>query len=437
MTIREYYENYKQTKKLNVNLPVGKDVTVKDFYKNCIAKNALPIANVLAWHKMFMEYIKRDDAIFWIRYYESGSKKSGRWNTRRGCKTRFEDGFSYVFVSNFDAHEIFNMVRLGVKPDVNEFADLMKTYSYPLHYESGQSCEEVDIAAFPRVGTTRGGILTPDHWYLAHVVGIKSDFYDDLGNKLNVDVDRLYSRGVASDWSVDSGSKKVRNLNYSLSEKEKSLIKAHFLRFVDPLNYYAAPGRDYQLNDASKIIGEAEVLNNYMASKYADIYGIAVMSEFRKAALASVNLSSADENAVVNVSYGTRVVPSSKTKGSRTSKSPDAKKTAPIVDMSDYIGKKIGTIVKTDLKELLQGGRVTDVEIAKLQTKEYSKEKLDISYPLLVSEGAAYDKERYYSPKNLLVEIKGKKYVMCSQWFETEGNNDRPYLIKFIKEHMD
>ena len=435
MTIREYYENYKETKKLNSNLPAGKDVTVKDFYNNCIEKNILPSANVLAWHKMFMEYIKRDDAIFWIRYYESGNKKSGRWNTRRGCKTQFKDGFSYVFVSNFDAHEIFNMVRLGVEADVEEFLDLMKTYSYPLHYESGKSCEEVDIASFPKIGSTRGGILTPEHWYLAHIVGIKSDFYDALRNRLNVDADRLYPRGAASDWVVNSDGKKVRNLNYSLTENEKALVKAHFLRFVDPLNYYAAPGRAYQKNDVSCIIGEAEVLNDYMTSKFADVYSFEVISEFRNAALASFDLSIADEKAVINVVYGERLNTSKKSGAVHKSKAPKTRKNAPDVDMSDYAGKKIGKIAQTDLKALLESGNVSDEEIAKLQTKEYSREKLDINYPLLVLEGSACDKERYYSPKKVLVEIKGKKYLVCSQWFETESNNDRPYIIKFIKDH--
>lgn len=34
--------------------------------------------SVIAWHNMFMQYVEMDDAIFWVRYYESGNKKSGR-----------------------------------------------------------------------------------------------------------------------------------------------------------------------------------------------------------------------------------------------------------------------------------------------------------------------------------------------------------------------
>ena len=112
MTIKEYYENYNTNKKFNITLPINTAVTVKDFYNNCVKYNMLPPDSVIAWHNMFMEYIEIDDAIFWVRYYESGRKKNGRWNTRRGCKTQFRDGFSYVFVSNFDAFTLATFLFL-------------------------------------------------------------------------------------------------------------------------------------------------------------------------------------------------------------------------------------------------------------------------------------------------------------------------------------
>ena len=322
MTIKEYYENYNTNKKLNITLPINTAVTVKDFYNNCIKYNMLPLDSVIAWHNMFMEYIEIDDAIFWVRYYESGSKKTGRWNTRRGCKTQFRDGFSYVFVSNFDAHEIFNMVRLGVKPDANEFLDLMKNNKFPLHYDSGKSCEESDIApySFPQIGSTRGGILTPDHWYLAHIIGVKSDYIDLDGNVLDVNVDRLYPRGEVADWKLDSNGKMVRYIDDTLSQEEKALVKAHFLRFVDPLNYYAAPGQNYQNNSAAYNIGEAQVVNDYIGTVFSDIYGHVNMKEFRKQALASDELIS-DESAEINAEFGNPILSDKvKSKPSKTVK---------------------------------------------------------------------------------------------------------------------
>ena len=305
MTIIEYYENYKTNKKLNVKLPVNTAITVKEFYDKCVKFNMLPLESVIAWHNMFMQYVEMDDAIFWVRYYESGNKKSGRWNTRRGCKTQFRDGFSYVFVSNFDAHEIFNMVRLGVEPDANEFLDLMKSNKFPLHYDSGKSCEESDIASksFPKIGSTKGGILTPDHWYLAHIIGVKSDYIDSNGKILNVNVERLYPKGEVTDWKLDSDGKMVRFIGNILSQEEKSLVKAHFLRFVDPLNYYAAPGQNYQINSAAYNIGEAQVVNDYIGTVFSEIYGHINMKEFRRQAMASNDITG-NENAEINAEFG-------------------------------------------------------------------------------------------------------------------------------------
>lgn len=316
MTISEYYKNYKANKKMKIALPVNNDVTVKDFYDNCISHNILPRDSVLAWHNMFMEYVERPDAIFWVRYYESGNKNSGRWNTRRGCKTQFKDGFSYVFVSNYDAHEIFNMVRLGVTPSVDEFLTMMKNYEFPLHYDSGKSCEESDIACYPHIGSTMEGILTQDHWYLAHIVGVKSQYVDYLGNELNVDANKLYPRGVVSDWKADENGRKVRTIDDTLSQDEKALVKAHFLRFVDPLNYYAAPGTKYQTNSVAYSIGEEKVLNDYMGCKFADIYDSKSMQAFRRKALAPIDLQ-CDKDAEINVSYG-QCVKANKTKTSST-----------------------------------------------------------------------------------------------------------------------
>lgn len=319
MTIKEYYANYKTNKKLGITLPCGTADTIEEFYNKCISKNMLPKENVLAWHDMFIEYIQRKDAVFWVRYYESGNKKSGRWNTRRGCKTQFNDGFSYVFVSNFDAHEIFNMVRLGVKPDVEEFLQLMKNYEFPLHYDDGESCEEKDMAVFPKIGSTRAGVLTPDHWYLAHIVGIKEDFIGVNGAILNVDVDKIYPRGEVIEWKHNSNGKKVRKIDYNLTESEKELVKAHFLRFIDPLNYYAAPGRDWQSNDVAYIIGEAKELNDFMSEQYKKNYGAKKMFEFRKYALATCDLKG-NGNMVINVTFGKKISGTTKPKKSASTK---------------------------------------------------------------------------------------------------------------------
>ena len=291
MTIQDYYDdkNYKKNKKYTPKLYSDEAKTIAEFYQKCLSKHISDpsyIANAKAWHKMLMEYVEDPDAVFWIRYHENGPKNpiTGRYQTRRACKTVFADGTTYVFVSNYDAHEIFNMVRLGVVPDKNEFKSLMKNHLFPLHYDNGGKCEESDGKAYPCIGSVKGGVLTAEHWYLAHIVGIKSDVYVKSGKQLNVDIEKLYPRGEITEWKDDHGVK-VRKLNYSLSPEEKDIIKAHFLRFVDPLNYYVVPGEKFQKNGICKQIGSSFRLNDYMRKKYDTTY-CSDYKDFEKKALA-------------------------------------------------------------------------------------------------------------------------------------------------------
>ena len=99
-----------------------------------------------------------------------------------------------------------------------------------------------------------------------------------------------------------------------------------------------------------------------------------------------------------------------------------------------YKELKVGKIVQVVLRKLLESGVATEEEVQLMQSVEYSKQHFDLQYPLLVSMDNNYDRVRYYA-KPLI--IRGVKYVMCSQWFETPANNDRPYLLKWIKDHEE
>jgi len=97
-----------------------------------------------------------------------------------------------------------------------------------------------------------------------------------------------------------------------------------------------------------------------------------------------------------------------------------------------YKELKIGQLAQRVLGRMLIDGYATDEEIAAMQTLGYSKQNFDLQYPLLVEENSDFDHVRYYAKPIL---INGVSYRMCSQWFETSANNDRPYLLKWIEEH--
>ena len=98
-----------------------------------------------------------------------------------------------------------------------------------------------------------------------------------------------------------------------------------------------------------------------------------------------------------------------------------------------YRELKIGKLANTVLRRILQDGSVPDDELQLLQDKEYSKRVFDLQYPVLVKDGTDYESVRYYSTP---IEIDKERYYLCSQWFETPANNDRPYLEKWISQHQ-
>lgn len=97
---------------------------------------------------------------------------------------------------------------------------------------------------------------------------------------------------------------------------------------------------------------------------------------------------------------------------------------------------KIGVIVRTVLRKMLENGEVSKQEIELMQDKNYSKETFDIQYPLLlkVSETDGKSPARYYSAP---LKIYGDIYFLCSEWYEVPTNNDRSFLLKWLSLHKD
>lgn len=96
-----------------------------------------------------------------------------------------------------------------------------------------------------------------------------------------------------------------------------------------------------------------------------------------------------------------------------------------------YDELKIGKLVQLVLKPLIIE-KATDLEIEWMQEFEYSKNNFGIQYPLLLKTKLSSAERHYYKD---LFTINGDTYRLCCEWFETEANNDRPYVEKWIREH--
>lgn len=95
---------------------------------------------------------------------------------------------------------------------------------------------------------------------------------------------------------------------------------------------------------------------------------------------------------------------------------------------------KIGKLAQIMIPKLISEDCVPEDEIAKMLTAEYSKQTFGLDFPVLAKVDSDYDRVRYYTKKKS-IKVGAVEYVLCSQWFETPANNDRPYLEKWIIEH--
>jgi hypothetical protein len=95
---------------------------------------------------------------------------------------------------------------------------------------------------------------------------------------------------------------------------------------------------------------------------------------------------------------------------------------------------KVGKIAQTLLRDALEHGYADNGEVELMLDKEYSKKVFAIDFPLLVLANEEYNPIRYYSKP---LEIRGTQYRLCSQWFETPSNNDRPFLLRWLGSHSN
>lgn len=93
----------------------------------------------------------------------------------------------------------------------------------------------------------------------------------------------------------------------------------------------------------------------------------------------------------------------------------------------------VGKLANVVLRHLLQSDKVDEEEIELLQKEEYSRKIFHIQYPLLIKTKSEEKEMHYYKE---FLKIGGESYRMCCEWFEMKANNDRPYLEKWISEHI-
>ncbi|MBO7061658.1 MAG: hypothetical protein J6W54_11285 [Fibrobacter sp.] len=242
-------------------VPNGETNTVSEFFDNAIRVPQNP-ETIRKWHRLLTQYMDDPNAIILSRLYESAGQR-GNWQTRRGMLTRMADGFSYACASNHFARIIFTMAYYDFVPEYEDFLRMFTEKRFSLFSFVGTTPVERERAAF-RAKCYNTKFYTPG-WYLAHILAVKKDEYFGFPN---TDIRNIITNGANDAWIERDGCF-TRNLPDILTEDQKKIAKAQFLRFVDPINYFLVPGLGrvsvYQ-------IGEKKEIVDFMKKKYSNIF---------------------------------------------------------------------------------------------------------------------------------------------------------------------
>ena len=232
---------------------------------------------VLHWHKILTEYIKRSDATFALRFYNT-APKSEYEKLRRGFLTRTDKGYSFFYTDNFHAAYYFKMALDEYIPSVEEILSAFNSRQFPARFGLITS-KEKELAAM--LNKYNPGFTTAGY-KIAHIYNVGTDYYSD-GKFLSLSdiVEKYFPRGERTDWSerIDSyGKYFLRDL--IVSDEAKNYLVAEFLRFVHPFNYFLMPkmtGKKTQAiwacPEGCKDAAEYTPLLDFVRNKFAEIYG--------------------------------------------------------------------------------------------------------------------------------------------------------------------
>ncbi|MBN2891601.1 MAG: hypothetical protein JXL97_07030 [Bacteroidales bacterium] len=114
--------------------------------------------------------------------------------------------------------------------------------------------------------------------------------------------------------------------------------------------------------------------------------------------------------------------------GTETFKKENRNTNTPFQEKSEL---KIGKYVQKTFNEIIN--KIDRNELENLQRQDYSKTVFDLQFPFL-RKVQKNDKEKPLRYWKTPVRIMGELYFMCSEWYEKEPNNDRPYYENWLNK---
>lgn len=414
----------------------GSFESVSELWENFIVPRLPQKEIVLRWHKVLLDYIKRPDAVFPVRGYNSAAPEQyGR--LRRGFLTHTNEEYSFFYTDNFHAAYYLKMALKSFVPEVNELIQEYKSRRFPARF-GRDTAEERELMAMPR-GKNPG--FQTAGYLIAHVFEVGQQYYCNGQQYLSLQRDILdvfFPRGSRDDWQIRhdaTGDHYVRELN--IQPQAKELMVAAFLRFVHPFNYFLMPKRTACTNDIS---GEQKVLD-YVKHKFHELYGKEYDEYLKLIMPDTTDIPPLHDARIQNYSYGQEIgrhphvllpieydtIEPTRTVDQKTEADCGNGFMQGNIPMPNAnIG--VGKLAQIILREKLPHIAIEEAE--RFTTREYSAHKFNLSFPLLARERhpdhtGVY---RYYANP---VYIGTERFYITSQWYERQ----RAALIRWGHLH--
>lgn len=235
----------------------------KEFFDLVIKDQFSVVEEIKSIHKALIQYVNREDAVFVLRLFGSDSRKNYE-NLRRGFLTHYPDGRRMVFCDNIFAMPFAAMKLAGKSYTTDELVTYMNDTS--TRFGFGSTKEERELAYYQWVANKANINLNSYGWYLAHIVPVGKDY----SNKRLRD---FFDNPKREEWRCSPNY--IRRVKKDLTPQELSILKAHFLRMVHPLNSFLVPKPSLLAYNGKNICEEQELINivqDYIKNEYTEEY---------------------------------------------------------------------------------------------------------------------------------------------------------------------
>lgn len=293
----------------------GSDATIAEFWDNFVLPLLPDKDVVISIYHMLLRYINEPDAVYAIRCFGSWSnRKHDNKELRRGFFNTTDSGYSFFYTDNFFAAYFCKMAIDGYVPDYDEFKQAMISREFPARFGPYDSKFEKEKAAYSINGKKgKNPLFSKKGYKIAHIINTGENFGINSENlQIKQICEMYYPRGNYNDWKLDRdvyGSLYVRHLG-KIKPEAREIIKAHFLRFVCPLNYILTPGKKHHTTVKkifNKDIAESPELQQYAMEKFRNIYGADYEDYLKHLMIAPVSKIDNPGKCYIGINYGYRI----------------------------------------------------------------------------------------------------------------------------------